>query len=829
MTPNTPAAVTMAQLLDVWDFRRVGGGPDWLHVRVPHDAMLTATRSATAAGGADTAWFAGGDYEYRTSWTPDPSLRGHQVALRFEGVQGDADVSVNGSPLGTVRSGYTEYELPLNHHLTWDGPNEVLVHVAHTAQPAERWYPGSGLYRPVQIIARPWIRLATDGVRVHTRAVTDLRADVDIDVHVETTAAGVTVTATLLAGGVTVARGELDAAQGTIALPVLNPRAWSDEDPHLYDLLVEVSCDGSVVATHFERVGLRTVTVDSKAGLRINGRTVLLRGACIHHDNGLLGAATHRAAEFRRIRLLKDAGFNAIRSAHHPMGRHLLDACDELGMYVLDEFADYWYVKKTAHDHSGRFLRTWREDADAMIAKDRNRPSVVMYAIGNEIPETATPEGVALAREIADYFHTVDPDRPVTVAINLFVNAMVSLNASPYKEREADGKSMAGSTEANAMVNHIGKMMHFVARLPIADKASKDAFATVDVAGYNYGLARYRKDTRKYPDRVILGTETLPGDVAWAWDQVQKHPAVIGDFVWTGWEYLGEVGVSVWVPGKRAGLSKPYPYVISGPGMFDLTGRPDVSLRLAQAAWGRLDQPVIAVRPLDRSGVPHVKSAWRVTDAVESWSWHGSQGKTADIEVYSTDDEVELVLNGRSLGRKRAGKRTGFLTRFRTPFEPGTLEAIGYRAGAPTSRTLLRSAQPELAVAVSPESGTLTADGADLAFVHIALTDSDGEVEMLVEDQIDVEVTGPAELIGFGTAAPATEESFLSASSTTYRGRALAILRSTGGEGIVTVTARSASHGTATAKITASLPAANDISTIGHIREATAASPASRH
>ena len=757
MTPNPLSPANTVVALDVWEFRRAGDLTDYRSVSVPHDAMLSATRGPAAPGGADTAWFFGGDYEYRTVWAPRPELRGRDLALLFEGVQGDATVSVNGTPLGTVRSGYTEVELALNDHLVWDGPNEIFVRVAHTAQPAERWYPGSGLYRPVHIIARPALRLAPDGVRVRTRALTSLRADVDVDVQVNTATPGVTVTATLLADGTPVATGALDGTHGTIALRVQHPRAWSDEHPYLYDLVVDVYRDGSAVATHSERVGLRTIAVDAKAGLRINGRTVLLRGACIHHDNGLLGAATHRAAEFRRIRLLKDAGFNAIRSAHHPMGRHLLDACDELGMYVLDEFADFWFVKKTAHDHSGRFLQTWREDAVAMIAKDRNRPSVVMYAIGNEIPETATPEGVALAREIADHFRAADPDRPVTVAINLFVNAMVALNASPYKEREDDQKSMAGSTEANAMVNHIGKMMHFVARLPIADKASKDAFATVDVAGYNYGLARYRKDTHKYPDRVILGTETLPGDVAWAWDQVQKYPAVIGDFVWTGWEYLGEVGVSVWVPGKRAGLSKPYPYVISGPGMFDLTGRPDASLRLAQAAWGRLDKPVIAVRPLDRSGAPYVKSAWRVTDAVESWSWRGSDGKTADIEVYSTEEEVELVVNGRSLGRKRAGKRARYLTRFRIPYEPGTLVAIGYRAGSPTSRTVLRSAKPELTVAASPESERLTADGADLAFVHIALCDSTGEVEMLVEDRIDVEVTGPAVLIGFGTAAPATE------------------------------------------------------------------------
>jgi hypothetical protein len=403
------------------------------------------------------------------------------------------------------------------------------------------------------------------------------------------------------------------------------------------------------------------------------------------------------------------------------------------------------------------------------------------------------------------------------VAVNLFLNTMVSLGASPYKSVNGDApseKSLAGSTEANVMVNHIGRLMHAVTRLPRADKASRDVFGTVDVAGYNYGLARHRSDVRRYPERVILGTETLPGDVAWAEELVQRYPAVIGDFVWAGWEYLGEAGVAVWVPGKRAGLSKPYPYLIAGPGMFDLTGRPDASLRLAQAAWGRLDRPIITVRPLDRSGVPYVRSAWRVTDAVESWSWRGCEGRKAEIEVYSTDDEVELLLNGRSLGRRAAGKRVKYVTRFRARYQPGTLVAVGYRDGAPVSRSVLRSAHRDLALTVSAEGPTLRADAVDLAFVEVTVSDPDGEVEMLADDRVELAVSGPAELLGFGTAAPATEESFLASTHTTYRGRALAILRSTGTPGEIRISATSARHGSAELTLASTLDGAlSDAST----------------
>ena len=801
-------ATTVLPLV-TWEFRRAGAEASTT-VRLPHDAMVGEPRSSASPGGADLGWFPGGSYVYRTMWRPEANASQRRVSLRFEGVQGEAVVFFNGVPVGDVRSGYTEFEFPVDDQVNWGGENEILIEVDNSAQPASRWYPGSGLYRPVYLVLRPSPHFAEDGLRLATRSLSHVSADVEVAFTINNPEqAALDVVVELVEDGAVVAAATAGADAGVVALRVERPRAWSAESPYLYELVARIEIDGDVVDVRRERVGLRTITVDPRHGLRINGATVLLRGACIHHDNGVLGAATHRAAEFRRVRLLKEAGFNAIRSAHNPVSRHLLEACDEIGMYVLDELADYWFVSKTTHDFAHRFRETWREDADSLVAKDRNHPSVVMYAIGNEIPETAKSEGVALAREITEYFHRVDPDRPVTVAINFFLNTLVSMDRSPYSETPRDGgneTSMAGSTEANVMINQIGRMMDVVSRLPRADKASRDAFGVVDVAGYNYGIGRYKRDAKAYPNRVILGTETLPGDVARAWDLVETHSAVIGDFVWAGWEYLGESGVAVWVPGKRAGLSKPYPYLIAGAGMFDLTGRPDVTLRLAQAAWGHLDAPAIAVRPLDRSGVPMVRSAWRKTDAVESWAWRGCEGRAAEIEVYSTEDKVELFLNGRSLGRRRAGKRRGFVTRFRTSYEPGSLVAVGYRNGAEVSRSELRSATGPLELRLTSEEETLVADGADLAFLTVAIIDPDGTVEMLADDRVELTVTGPAELVGFGTAAPAPEDGFTSRRCSTFRGRALAVLRSTGEHGEITVTARSASTGQAEGRLRAISP-----------------------
>lgn len=814
MTTTTGESAASASMpLDVWEFGTLGAdAPRAEHlttVRLPHDAMIGERRGEDSPGGADTGWFAGGRYEYRTTWQADSAHRDGSVSLRFEGVQGESTVFVNDTGVGVVRSGYFETELPIHEHLIWDAVNSVRVVVDNSSQPAGRWYPGSGLYRPVHIVIRPDAHIASDGVRVSTKLAAAGGAVVTIAVRLAMDVDDVDIVAELFDDGQLVASTWAPGPQATLQLPVPNARLWSADDPHLYELVTRVESGGRLLDSRRERIGLRTIEVDARRGLRINGAPVSLRGACIHHDNGILGAATHRAAEFRRVRILKQSGFNAIRSAHNPMSRHLLDACDELGMYVLDELADYWFVSKSRFDGAHRFLDTWREDAASLIEKDRNRPSVIMYAIGNEIPETATPEGVALAAQLTDFFHEHDPERPVTLATNLFLNTIVSFNASPYQKSEGEA-SMAGSTEANVMINHIGRLMSLASRLPRADKASRDGFAKVDVAGYNYGLARYPGDVRRYPDRVILGTETLPGDVARAWKLVEQHPAVIGDFVWAGWEYLGEAGVAVWVPGKRAGLSKPYPYLIAGPGMIDLTGEPDASLRLAQAAWGMLETPAIAVRPLDRSGVRMVRSAWRTTDAVESWSWRGSEGRRAEIEVYSADDAVELVLNGRSLGTRKAGERNGYVARFITRYEPGELTAIGYRDGRPVSESTLRSAGAELGLKLTSPALTLEADGADLAFVSIDIADAEGVREMLSDQRVTLSVDGPAELIGFGTAAPATVESFTGDQHTTFRGHALAILRSTGEPGVVTIAAQADMGGRAVhtqLELTATAPA----------------------
>ena len=783
--------MTTTPFTDGWTVRRASetqASP----VLLPHDAMIAEPRSAKAASGSHGSYFAGGRYVYAKTWTaPADDL---QRSLVFEGVYGDTEIRVNGEVVGTSISGYREFAVPLE--VTGEAHIEVEVDNSHL--PNSRWYTGTGIYRPVWLREVAAQHVLPDGLRF-TTALRDADALVTVAIDIENPdAAALTATVTLTdPDGNSVSESTPIADRAELVVTVPQARLWSAETPQLYRAVVALSAGTRLVDSRELSVGLRTISVDAAHGLRVNGSEVLLRGACVHHDSGVLGAATLRASEFRRAQVLKQAGFNAIRSSHNPLSRDLLDACDELGLYVLDELTDVWFAPKSAHDVAPHFDAIWRDDARSMVAKDRNHPSVIMYSIGNEIAESGSERGIETAHAISDLVRELDPTRPTTLALNFLLNVMAASGKSLFDTREHDAErvekkpSAVTSTVANVMANRIGGMMQTISKLPKADKVSRDTFTAVDVAGYNYAWGRYRGDARRHPDRVVLGSESMPGDLPKIWPLVQKLPNVIGDFLWTGWDYLGETGIGTWSYGTdTAGLGRAYPELVAGCGLIDITGVPGAALLLAQATWGLLDSPQIAVRPLDHAGQSVHRVAWRSTDAIQSWSWSGCEGRRADIEVYSTDDQVELLLNGRSLGRRSVGR--GFIARYSVPYAPGELVAVGYRGGVEVSRSSLRSAGVPVIIATVE-----AALAGDAHFVRIEIADESGVIEMLADDEVTVTVTGDGVLAGLGSAAPATTESFADASHTTFRGRALAIVRPTGA-GPITVTVSSGTHGEAT-------------------------------
>jgi len=797
-TPSESATATLPFDSD-WTLVRQGGQTE--AVTLPHDAMLAEPRSAQAPSGSHGGYFPGGRYTYVRRWRSPEDLDDRAVTLVFEGVQGSCEIFLDGLLVGRHPNGYDEFEVPLP-ALHGGTEHEIRVDVDNTDLPSSRWYTGSGLYRPVQLRIEDPIHLQRDGIRARTRT---LEPHAELTVHTafaNAEQAEVTLTAVLVRGGHAVADTSTTTTdeQASLELTIDDPASWSADDPALYELTVTLSAGGRVRDRRQQRIGLRTIELDRDRGLLINGRPTLLRGGCVHHDNGVIGATTLAAAERRRVRILKEWGYNAVRSAHNPMSRAFLDACDELGMYVLDEYTDVWYVQKVSAVPSD-FAERWRGGLDAMVAKDRNRPSVIMYSIGNEIPETGAPYGVQTAREMTDHLHDLDPERPVTLGVNPMINAVTSLGkdrhrTAPPTEAGEPMSAAMDSTAFNLAMSQIGGIMNILGRTPLTDQATRDVFSVLDVAGYNYGRVRMAKDLRRYPDRFMLQTESMPGDLPNIWSIVESSPRALGDFSWTAWDYLGEAGLGTWIPGKRmAPMSKPYPYITAGAGVLDITGAATALAQLAKVTWGLAPAPMISVRPLDRSGRPVAKAAWRTTDAIPSWAWRGKDGVTALVEVFSRDEEVELLLDGRSVGREPAGRRRGNVARFTLPWAPGQLEAVAYRDGDETGRASLRSSVAELALCVRADRTSLVADGQDAAFIELEVGDAHGTVEQLADDEVELTVEGPAVLAGFGSAAPATEESFADARHTTYRGRALAVIRSTGASGDVRVTAHSRRHG----------------------------------
>ncbi len=783
-----------------WLWRHFDEAGPGMPVTLPHDAMLGEPRTAEAAGGTNTGWFEGRDYVYENTFSAPAEWADRVVLLEFEGVYHNAEVWLNGEQLAFHAYGYTGFYVPLSGKVRPGAENVLRVVARNADQPNSRWYSGAGIYRPVWLHVLPEAHILPDGVKVKTL---DHRSPA-VRVSAATSCPG-TVRVEILDGAAVLAAAELPtegAAHADIPLP--GASLWSPETPRLYTCRVTFGEDVREVP-----FGVRTVTCDPKNGFCINGERVILRGACIHHDNGLLGAAAHPFAEERKIRLLREAGYNAVRCAHNPCSKALLDACDRLGMLVMDEYADMWYTHKTVHDYASELPRRWREDLRDIVDKDYNHPSVVMYSIGNEVSETAQPRGIALCGEMTEYLHSLD-DRPVTCGINIFFNFLSSMGFGVYSDKKAERdaaqaekrkdrpakKKAVGSEFFNNLAGLFGSgFMKFGATLHGSDVKTRDAFAKLDAAGYNYGEKRYEKDLRKYPDRVIVGSETFCADAYRFWELAKRQNALIGDFVWTGIDYLGEVGLGAmeyrdYAPDFSHGPG----WIAAGVGVLDLTGQSTGQTAYTQVAFER--SPIrIGVVPADHAFEPHSPSAWRLTNAQESWAWNGCEGRETRVEIYARGTEAALFLNGKQMGRRRLdGNGT---CAFRVAWVPGELSAVSYGAdGSELARTSLHSAGEETVLTLLPEQERVAPDA--LCYIRLRYADGAGIRKPLARGDIKVCVRGGT-LLGLGSACPYNERGFLTDVTDTYYGEALAIVKPDG-PGTVTLRAESP-FGSAAAEI----------------------------
>ncbi|MFD4960044.1 glycoside hydrolase family 2 TIM barrel-domain containing protein [Microbacterium sp. NPDC058389] len=769
-------------------------------VRLPHDAVRDLPRSADGDQGVHTGYVPGGVFEYAKTFDAPDQWRERTVRVEFEGVYRDAVVFLNGDAVTHEPNGYNAFEAILDPYLRYGEPNRITVEAR--AHRDSRWYSGAGIYRPVHLVVADPVHLPLDATRITTPDVDADRALVHVATrvrngsrHTRTLRVAWTIEspdgADVVAGSapVTVLPGTESVAR--IRLAVESPALWSDASPALHRVRTTLADEhGDEIDADAAAFGIRRIQADPQRGLRINGVPVNLRGACVHHDSGPLGAATFAAAEDRRVRLLKAAGFNALRSAHNPMSRAMLDACDRHGVYVMDELTDTWTRSKVAFDAAPGFAERWRHDVDALVAKDLNHPSVIMYSIGNEILELATPAGAAWSRRLAEAVRERDDTRLVTNGINGIIanlDRMADIAAAEADDRPADEAS-----DPNTMMATMGETMARANASELVTATTEESASVLDVVGFNYAESRYELDRELFPHRVIVGSETFPSRIERMWQLVEDLPQVIGDFTWTGWDYLGEAGIGRvdytdepgYVPTGTAG---PYPHLLAGCGDLDITGHRRPVSYYREIVFGLRTEPYLAVHPPRHHGRPTATTPWSWDDTVSSWTWDAAPGAPVTVDVYARADEVELLRDGVSLGIAEVGADKAFRARFETVYRPGELVAVARTDGREIGRTMLRTAGPLVLTAVA-EASEVTADG--LAFVGVTLADADGVVAGDADVAITVTVVGSGELAGLGTGRIRTEESFAGASVTTHDGRALAIIRPTGhGEATVTVTA----------------------------------------
>jgi beta-galactosidase len=773
-TPLVEAAPRARQSLDDgWRFHR-GDAPGaeriafddagWAPVSLPHDWSIGGPIDHAAPAGGAGGFLPSGIGWYRRTVALPETWDGRRVTIEFEGAMANAEVWINGVALGGHPYGYTPFSFDLTPHLRAGAGNILCVRLDNSAQPASRWYAGAGLYRHVWLHASGPVHLAEDGVFVASELQGGGKAMLRIEALVknETSApAAVRLEATLLdpSGNVagTVSAAATIAAGGewkpTPSLPVADAQLWSPESPALYRVLTRLWRDGDVLDEIATTCGLRAVRVSVERGFELNGRPLKLVGGNVHHDNGPLGAAAFDRAEERKAELLKAAGFNAVRTAHNPPSAAFLDACDRLGLLVMDEIFDGWEKPKNRHDYGGHFREWWQRDVDAWIRRDRNHPSVVFWSAGNEMYERGNARGLELAREMVARIRALDPTRPVTAGIN--------------------GLGETGDW------THLDPL-----------------YATFEVAGYNYEVARHAADHARVPSRVILSTESYQNEALANWEFAQSQPYVLGDFVWSALDYLGEAAIGrVFRPDEivtRHWEGDQFPWHGAYCGDIDITGWRKPVSHYRAIVWDRGEKLYAAVLAPAPGGKPWSLTPWSMPPALPSWSWAGHEGETLNVEVYSRYDAVRLSVGGKTLGEKPTGRAEGFKAVFAVPYEPGELRVVGLRGGREVESLGLETAGAPAALRLTADRTNVHADGSDLAFVTIEAVDRRGVWQPASTAEVKFSVEGAGALAAVGNGDMTAMASYAGDAFPLFQGRALAVVRTKKSAGRIVLRATAA-------------------------------------
>jgi len=758
---------------DDWRFHRGGaqgaeapGFDDskWRGVDLPHDWSIEdmpGTQSPfdqDAIGQVSTGFTTGGTGWYRKTFTVPADQKDKRICIQFDGVYMNANVWLNGELLGNHPYGYTSFWFDITDKIKFGEKNIIVVQVMNEGLNS-RWYSGSGIYRHVWLKVFDKIHVAQWGTYITTPVVNPSSAKVNVKTTIKNETLN-TSEVMIVTHILNIKREEVVKVQSKQTVTANNsfefdqdavissPQLWSSESPVLYTVITEVYQGDKLTDKTEAKFGFRSVSFDAVHGLMLNGKTIKLRGGCVHHDNGPLGSKAYDRAEERRIEILKASGFNAIRCSHNPPSPAFLDACDRLGMLVIDEAFDMWRLPNNPHDYHLYFDEWWQRDIESMVMRDHNHPSVVMWSIGNEIRDMESLKVIAVAKMLGDHIRRIEPTRPVTAAVN---------NLRPQKDT---------------------------------------FFSTLDVCGYNYAAGGdhnqesiYAQDHKRVPNRVMWGSESYALETFDAWMGVVDHPWVVGDFVWTAFDYIGEASIGWRGYWQESNF---YPWNLAYCGDIDICGwrRPQSFYR--EVLW-RENKIAVFVKPPAPSFPlnPHKQpwSKWEWHDVVADWNWKGLEGQPLEVAVYSSCERVELFLNGKSLGKSKTDRTSRFIASWKVPYEAGELKVVGYKGSKIIASSTLQTAEEPVAIQLTADKTTLKADGQDLCYITVDLVDSKGHRNPKAENLVKFEIEGAGTIVGVGNANPVSFESYQLPKRKAWQGRCLVIIKSSAKPGNITIEA----------------------------------------
>ena len=799
--------------------KKIDFNQDWLfedkernrreQVILPHDAMINTERDPGMRTYFLLAGFHGGTYEYTKKFFVPKEAKEQRWVLEFEAIYCMSTISVNGQKVFEKPYGFTPFQIELNPHLRYGEENTVTATANVPREGHGRWYTGGGIYRPVNLYIGEDTYVELYGVKITTLSINPAKIWVDLKLH----GAG-EAQVDILYGSERVAgtKAHIEGTSMSLELEIPDAKLWSAQTPELYEAVVTLQKDDVVCDQVVENFGIRTIAVNPERGLLINGKPEFLRGGCIHNDKGVIGVINNDATELHRAKKIKEAGFNAVRSAHHPMSRSLMKACDEVGLYVMDEAFDYWFRPKGGNPYREVFEKEFPEDTRAMVEDAYNHPCVIMYSIGNEIPEAGGVKGVRIGKQIVDTIHSLDTTRLTTLCPSVHW-LREYLEDMPYLYEDEDEWMAKDPANKELDWKHYMRIfMGAAANLPDNEKnqtypesyvkmdeeATKNLYPYLDVAGYNYYEDRYETLHRLHPERVLLGTETRCTMLVDTMRFAKEHPYVIGDFVWTLQDHLGEAncGNVYYKTGEGDSLTseknkKEYPWLINYGGVIDINGTILPAIHRYEFAWdayaGKEKKGLyLASQPPVYNGIAPNCESYRWTDTVDGWTYEGLEGKPTWVDAYTDADSVEIYINGQKAGE---AKVKDYYAKIPCNYEPGELLGIAYDAEhRELYRTSIYTAGKETIISASADKKDLKAGGQDFAFINICLTDKAGTLKLLPERDLNIRVDGAGTLQGFGSAYHMNEERYDQNHHKTYLGRLQAVIRSGMEKGTVRVT-----------------------------------------